>query len=188
MTLKTYNRTEKRSRRRSEERSNRTKNEDLICLARIERSRRRTKQLTIDLCEKVSSSYFCVSSLAAIQVHTFGFFNRFRSRRNLSPQVCFSNPIAATVSVFSSSIQFVSVDLLFDHLFDAKYNCYIIIQPLHGFFFQGSLKQIYFIVEVPINRTGFRNLAIAHTKITTHNLWFYYYVIVRYLKQPHGER
>ncbi|KAJ6917648.1 hypothetical protein NC652_019860 [Populus alba x Populus x berolinensis] len=86
MTLKTYNRTEKRSRRRSEERSNRTKNEDLICLARIERSRRRTKQLTIDLCEKVSSSYFCVSSLAAIQVHTSGFFNRFRKRRNLSPQ------------------------------------------------------------------------------------------------------
>ena len=42
MTLKTYNHTEKRSRRRSEERSNRTKNEDLICVARIERSRRRT--------------------------------------------------------------------------------------------------------------------------------------------------
>ncbi|KAJ6878136.1 hypothetical protein NC651_030773 [Populus alba x Populus x berolinensis] len=34
----------------------------------------------------VSSSYFCVSSLAAIQVHTSGFFNRFRRRRNLSPQ------------------------------------------------------------------------------------------------------
>ena len=32
--------------------------------------------------------------------------------------------------------------ILFDELFVDSYNCYIIIQSLHGFFFQGSLKQL----------------------------------------------
>ena len=66
------------------------------------------------LCFVYSSSFSHFWVLASISVskvlrrlffHHISFTrcHRFRKRRNLSPQVCFSNPIAATVYVFSST-------------------------------------------------------------------------------------